>query len=89
MNNYTGASALKTSSSKLAKQNNSPPGGKMVSLQTETEKSTILYKNNYIPKDEQGKNYVSQTRIIKNADFSAVGGNPKSSPEPSSNIPQK
>lgn len=53
----------------------------MVSLQTETEKSTILYKNNYIPKDEQGKNYVSQTRIIKNADFSAVGGNPKSSSE--------
>ena len=52
----------------------------MVSLQTETEKSTIVYKNNYIPKDEHGKNYVSQTRIIKNADFSAVGGNPK--PEP-------
>lgn len=44
-----------------------------------TEKPTILYQQNLISADSmkaKGKMYTSHTRIIKNPDFSAVGGDP-------------
>lgn len=68
------ASALKLD--KHARHNNNKYAANSV---RSSDKPSILYKNNYITKEEQertGKKYLTHTRIIQNPDFSAVGGDP-------------